>query len=362
MKILALTDGSVEAVNALAAFDGVMPVDTHVLPNRVPAVLRDADIVVIALSSFPANSLNKMVGWLLSQRIEQIPRILCLPGKDLARLAHELGGSNTTVISMPVDPQAMLDAVQRLDKRFVKLLAKPRLPAAKAAQSLSRTFGGVFGSKDADPMKVIGAVESATDDVTTALDNDGLGAWLDSVANYHSYTARHCMAVAGFAAQWSRAMGVEESDHQLFTRGALLHDIGKMSVPLTILDKPGRLTDEEFKVIKSHPNESKLILEATTDANPQIIELAYQHHEFLDGSGYPEGLSGDQINDMVRCLTIIDIYSALIDARSYKASMTPDEAYAELCTMKGKLDLDLVGAFRVVVDEHKQHLKRDKAA
>ncbi|MBV6657592.1 MAG: HD domain-containing protein [Devosiaceae bacterium] len=362
MKVLALTDGSVQALQALSAFDGLVAVNTHVLPNRVPQPLRDADIVVIALASFPGSSLNKMVGWLLSQRIESIPRIICLPPDDLARLSGELRASNTKVLSMPVDPEAILEAVETLDKRFKKIRNAPRRRSATAVQSLSRTFGGLLGSSNANPEDVVKTVGAATDEVSDALDNEGLGPWLDSVASYHSYTARHCMAVAGFAAQWSRAMGVEEGDHRIFTRGALLHDVGKMAVPLSILDKPGRLTDDEFKVIKSHPVESKVILEATTDADPLVIDLAYHHHEMLDGSGYPEGLSGDQINDMVRCLTIIDIYSALIDARSYKASMTPDEAYAELQSMRGKLDLDLVGAFSVVVEEHKQHLLREKAA
>lgn len=362
MKVLGLTDGSVEALDALAAFDGLMTVNTHVLPNKVPQALREADVVVLALSSFPGNSLNKMVGWLLSQRIEAIPRILCLPPADVARLSSELRAANMKVLTMPVDSEAMLNAVEGLDKRFAKLRSRPRRKSASAVQSLSRTFGGMLGARDADPQKMVSAVSRATDEVTTALDNDGLGEWLDSVASYHSYTARHCMAVAGFAAQWSRAMGVEEGDHRLFTQGALLHDIGKMAVPLSILDKPGRLTDKEFEIIKSHPVESKLILEASADPDPAVIELAYHHHEMLDGSGYPEGLSGSQINDMVRCLTIIDIYSALIDARSYKASMTPYQAYAELQSMKGKLDLDLVGAFKVVVDAHAEHLASEKAA
>ncbi|MEM1288454.1 MAG: HD domain-containing phosphohydrolase [Pseudomonadota bacterium] len=362
MRILALTDGSVQALQALSAFDGLLSVNTHVLPNPIPKPLREADVVVIALGSFPASSLNKMVGWLLSQRVESIPRIICLPSDDLSRLSAAFKAANTRVLAMPVDPEALLAAVEGLDRRFAKVRNAPRKVSRKAAQSLSRTFSGLLGGKDADPDEVIGAVSAATDEVADALDNDGLGDWLDSVASYHSYTARHCMAVAGFAAQWSREMGVEETDHLLFTRGALLHDIGKMAVPLSILDKPGRLTEQEFDIIKSHPVESKFILEASSDPDPVVIELAYHHHEMLDGSGYPEGLSGSEINDMIRCMTIVDIYSALIDARSYKASMTPYQAYEELCSMKGKLDLDLVAAFRVIVDAHAEHLAHKEAA
>ena len=202
MRVLGLTDGSVMASAALKPFDGLITLDTHILPNPLPHALRKCDLVVISLSHFHGNSLNKMVGWLLAHRIESVPRILCVPLDDLARLAGELRASNTKVLALPVDPAALLDLVEKFDSRFAKIRKMPRRKSAAAVSALSRSFGGMIGAKDVDPIELVTAIALATEEVCTALDTDGLGDWLTTVASYHSYTARHCMAVAGFAAQW----------------------------------------------------------------------------------------------------------------------------------------------------------------
>lgn len=361
MRVLALMDGSPDAMESLTAFDGIVHLDSHLLPYPLPPELRNPDIVVIALSHFPGSSIFKMISWLASQNIAKKPRVICLPPSDLSRLSSELRDSGSQVIAMPASKDALLESVERLDRRFAKFRAAARRKTPATVQSLSRTFGGLLGRKGADPTKMVEAVSDATEEVTQAMDDDGLGDWLRSVKNYHSYTARHCMSVAGFAAQWSRNLGIEEVDHRLFIRGALLHDIGKMRIPLDILDKSSQLTDEEYTIIKSHPLEGKRILEAQPDPEPVVIDLAYTHHELLDGSGYPEKLVGDEINDMVRCLTVVDIYSALVDTRAYKKAMTPDAAFAELLSMSGKLDIDLVRAFRPVVDAHQSFLLEQAA-
>jgi HD-GYP domain-containing protein (c-di-GMP phosphodiesterase class II) len=111
--------------------------------------------------------------------------------------------------------------------------------------------------------------------------------------------------------------------------------------------------------MRTHPEESKRILEAGDNINPMIVDLAYSHHELLDGSGYPRGLKGNQISDMVHCLTIIDMYAALVDERSYNGAMHPNDAYAYLQSIPEKLDKGLVNAFRPVVDTH---IEQERAA
>lgn len=352
MKVLALTDGSVLAASSLDAFDGLMHVDTHVPLAPLPVDLRKPDIVVIAFAEFPEFGLHPLFLWLERYKLVTKPRVVCLPPEVTKQYSAAVRPFADRVLPLPLPPAMMLDTVQRLDSRIPRIRKQGRNDTAATVQSTARTLIGSFGAERADPQKTVAALDKASDDVCEALDTDGLGVWMESVAQYHSPTARHSMLVAGLAAQWARLLGVSDKDHHQFTRGALLHDIGKMNIPLSILDKAVPLSDEEEEVVRQHPTEGKRILEQMCEPNPLIVELAYCHHEYLDGSGYPRGLAGDEIGDMVRCLTIVDTYAGLVDAPSGRKSMAPQEAYAHLQTMTDKLDQPLLGAFRAVVDVH----------
>lgn len=173
----------------------------------------------------------------------------------------------------------------------------------------------------------------------------GLDLWLNAVKQHHSYTYRHCTIVSGLAASFAVSLGVQMADVERLTTAALLHDVGKMKLPLGILDKPGGLTVKERALINKHPEYGAKILRRDGQFSDEVIELALHHHEFLDGTGYPDGLKGSEICDMTRILTIVDIFSALIDSRSYKEPMPASEAYEELIRMNEKLDQDIVKAF-----------------
>jgi response regulator RpfG family c-di-GMP phosphodiesterase len=129
--------------------------------------------------------------------------------------------------------------------------------------------------------------------------------------------------------------------------GGMLHDIGKSQVPLDVLDSPNRLDDDEWIVMRRHPEHSETILETMKDRlDPDIVEMAVRHHEKLDGTGYPYGLPGTDLSDLVRMTAIVDVYSGLIDKRSYKDPMSREDAFGILSSMDGHLDLELVGGFR----------------
>lgn len=363
MKILALTDGSSQASVALQALDGLVHVDTHVFPAPLPLALRPPrsklhDVVVVAVQDLPAKGIDVLTGWLTRYGLMARPRLICMPVAMLSTHASAVRTFSEHIVGLPAQPIAVLDRLQAIDVRFQKHRGMTARPAAASSQALARLFGGAFGDSSGNAAEMAGSVAEAAQHVCDALDSDGLGVWLCCVSNYHSYTARHCMTVAGFAAQWARVLKVSDADYERFTRAALLHDIGKMDVPLSILDKSGPLSDDERTIIERHPVESKRILEGIPDMDPVVVELAYTHHELLDGSGYPRGLKGEEISNLVRCMTIVDIYSALIDARAYKESMSPDKAYGVLKSMDGKLDMALVNAFAPVVAAHRQQLNQ----
>ncbi len=355
MRILALTDGSVRSATALDAFDGRMSVDLHVSLAPLPQEMMGADLVILAFNDFPSYGMKPLIKWLETHKLAHKPRILCIPRKVSRQYSASLRLFADKMLPLPVRPDVMLDTVQRLDTRMPQLRSQERNETAATVQSTGRKFLSAFSDENTDPESTVVALSAATKEVCAAIEDDGLGNWLEEVNSYHSLTARHCMKVAGLASAWARILGVNDSDLQQFTRAALLHDIGKMAVPLSILDKPAALTPEEREIMKTHAAEGKRILEETGNATPLMIDLAYSHHELLDGTGYPRGLKGNEINHMVHCLTIVDIYTALVDLRPYKAEMSPDDAFAKLLAIPEKLDKDLVAAFRPVVDAHKEH-------
>jgi HD-GYP domain-containing protein (c-di-GMP phosphodiesterase class II) len=117
---------------------------------------------------------------------------------------------------------------------------------------------------------------------------------------------------------FAQHLGMREDDQRRLARAALLHDVGKAFIPVAILDKPGVLTDEEMIEIRKHPRLGYDALAAQGGFPPEMLDVVLHHHEFLDGTGYPDGLRGDQISDIVRLTTIVDIYAALVEKRAYR--------------------------------------------
>jgi putative nucleotidyltransferase with HDIG domain len=354
MKILALTDGSVKSATALDAFDGRTQVDMHVPLAPLPSVMAKPDIVIMSYVDFPEYGMKPLLSWLEKHDLAHKPRILCMPKTVVRQFSASVRLFADKLLPLPVRPEVMLDAVERMDTRLPVIRRRQRNESAATAQSTARKFLSAFSSDNGDASSAVVALSAATKDVCSALEEDGLGSWLDEVKNNHSRTARHCMAVAGFASVWARMLGVKDKDLHVFTRGALLYDIGKMRIPLDLLEKTEPLTPEEEAIIATHPQHGKQILEAASGINPIIVEFAYSHHELLDGSGYPRGLKGKEINDMVHCLTIIDTYVSLTTGKGNRPGMHPNEAYAYMQSIPEKLDKGLVAAFRGVVDMHMQ--------
>ena len=142
------------------------------------------------------------------------------------------------------------------------------------------------------------------------------------------YTFQHSVAVSTLLISFCRAMGIDRETIELVGIGGLLHDIGKMKVPDRILNKPGKLTDKEFEIMKKHVGYSSFLLENTPGLTPTSISIATEHHERFDGSGYPLGIKGDEISQFGQMAAIVDVYDALTSDRIYHAGMEPTEVKA----------------------------------
>ncbi|MEX2360757.1 MAG: HD-GYP domain-containing protein [Gammaproteobacteria bacterium] len=166
-------------------------------------------------------------------------------------------------------------------------------------------------------------VETITEDANTAL-------WLTSLKNVHEYTAQHCINVSVLSIVFGKHLGFTEDQLKLIGLGALLHDVGKMNTPPEILNKPGKLTPDEFEVIKRHPVDGYETMLGTGNVPDQSLQIIKYHHERLSGRGYPDGLKGDQISTAVLMVAIADVYDAMTSERVYHQGMPAHDALKAL--------------------------------
>jgi putative two-component system response regulator len=161
-----------------------------------------------------------------------------------------------------------------------------------------------------------------------------------------SYTHGHSDRVTRYALMLAGRLGLGGVDVDVLRRGGALHDIGKISTPDAILDKPGRLTPEEYAVVKRHPADGARIVEPLRSAR-DVLPLIRWHHERMDGKGYPDGLPGDAIPLLVRVLSVADVYDALASERPYRTAMPHDQCREVMTTDadRGGLDPELVRVY-----------------
>tara|TARA_R110001583_G_scaffold7248_1_gene36154 strand:+ start:1238 stop:2974 length:1737 start_codon:yes stop_codon:yes gene_type:complete len=158
---------------------------------------------------------------------------------------------------------------------------------------------------------------------------------VDIIEKRDSYTAGHTQRVAKYAMLIANKIGVSDDDKSLLYRASMLHDIGKISTPDSVLLKPGKLSDLEYKIIKEHVTTSYEILTKVT-IYKDIAEIVRHHHEYYDGSGYPQGLKGKDIPFLSQILTVADAFDAMTTDRIYKGRKTVIEAVEEISQLSGR--------------------------
>ncbi|MCB1957160.1 MAG: HD-GYP domain-containing protein [Rhodocyclaceae bacterium] len=186
-------------------------------------------------------------------------------------------------------------------------------------------------------------VEAVTDSI---LRNSNALLGLIGIKNKDDYTFQHSVSVCTLMITFGRSLGLDGEVLRQAGIGGLLHDIGKMKVPDAVLNKPGRLTDEEFVLIKQHPGDGHEILLGTGGVGDIPLDITRHHHERLDGGGYPDRLQGEQISDMARMAAIVDVYDAITAERCYHRGMPATEALRKMWEWsKDHFDQKLLSAF-----------------
>ncbi len=355
MRVLAICDGSKEAKAAVALFDGYAHVDLRPLAGLSEPLTYRPDLVLIALAKVSPKLMQSLPDQLTAANVGKRPKVVCLPVRDKARLASEIRYLDAQAVSFPIDRDTLFGAIRKADPTL-KMQPMGKKSPEKVSHDLSNTFSAMFRS-GGSPAEHIQMISASSEDVDRALAEYGIDTWLSSFARHHSCSTRHCMGVTGYAWQWASLLGFSDTDREHFTKAALLHDVGKAAIPIKIVDKAGRLSDDEQTVVSTHVEQGMIMLDEYGKASQLIRDIALQHHELLDGSGYPHGLSGSDISDPVRCMTIVDVYSELVDNRFLQDRLKPEDAWDVLVSMKGKLDPHFVDAFRPIVEMHSDAFK-----
>ena len=193
------------------------------------------------------------------------------------------------------------------------------------------------------------SVKESCSPLIQAVQNNNFKDILGGVRNHDNYSYVHSMRVATLLTLFGSQMGFKGDDLAILSSGGLLHDVGKMQIPHLVLNKPGKLTDEEFVEMKSHVTKSIDYLELNKELPRGVIIIAGQHHEKIDGTGYPYGLKGAELNELARMASIIDVFGALTDRRVYKDPMVPEKAFEIMESFKGHLDLQFLALFKDIL-------------
>jgi putative nucleotidyltransferase with HDIG domain len=259
--------------------------------------------------------------------------------------AYALGA--TLVLAGPISQAKLLSALaDRADPvAGVPTATNDETDASSAgATAVASMFAAVAGGARID----VKGTSDAGRKIAERIAEKGISDWLTTVRRHHEGTFQHCLLVTGVAVDFGLSLGLAKRDMERLYTAAMFHDLGKATIPLAVLDKPGRLDPQERAIIETHPVLGYDALKDNAEISPEVLDAVRHHHEFLDGSGYPDALCAESICDVVRILTISDIFAALIEDRRYKPPMPREKAYDILCEMQGKLEKVLVAAFRPV--------------
>jgi putative nucleotidyltransferase with HDIG domain len=247
----------------------------------------------------------------------------------------------TAVVQRPLNAERLRDI---LLGRGNQTPVAPAPSLADASSDLT-AIEDMFGAARTGQNPSMDNVSRAGAKIIDRIQKIGLDSYLSAIRNHHSSTYTHCLSVTAIAAAFGIELGFGRQDQERLAIAGLLHDIGKSQIPLDILDKPGALNDGEQGIMRLHPELGFDMLRGTPGLPDDTLDMILHHHEYLDGSGYPHRLQGSQISDLNRMITIADVYSALIEPRSYKNGMSPSEAFDTLLAMGPKLDTALVRVF-----------------
>ncbi|MEP1443360.1 MAG: HD domain-containing phosphohydrolase [Hyphomicrobiales bacterium] len=352
IKAALVTDDKARAASVMPAMSSLLEIELFAWESLQENDLLDSHIFIFDVDISDVENIIRLKE--IQKSLGYEPQtIFSIDGNDrrAESQVNALGSKHN--VSRPLESDALVEKITDICTNEVDILAviaanAPEKKAATTTLAIADIFDSISSSILRGGKLPTEELTQTTTNIVRTVSSTGMDTWLAAVRSHSSFTYKHVMVVTGFAAAFGLLYNMNQDDKERLTLGALLHDVGKTKVPLKILDKPGKLSAGELKIMRSHPMAGYEILSKNPSLGKEMAMIARSHHEYLDGSGYPDQLKGVEIPDIVRVITVVDIFSALIESRSYKNSLPPEQAYIVLQEMGGKLDQDIVRAFEPI--------------
>lgn len=289
-------------------------------------------------SSFKLSSTKKLMS-LKSSGVRDI-WINTKKGKDIDEPAR-VGVDVSLVKVSQSDSPSNLDAEHRVS--LEDELENARRIQTKATEVVTSMFNEVRMGK---ALQAQNAIPLANEIYLSVVRNPSALISLTRLKTKDDYTYMHSVAVCALMIALGRKMGIDEDTVKSLGMAGLLHDVGKMAIPDLILNKPGKLTNEEFGLVKSHPERGWEMLKESDDVDDIARDVCLHHHERVDGTGYPEKLSADNLSLFAKMGSVCDVYDAITSNRSYKDGWSPAESIRKMASWKnGHFDESVFNAF-----------------
>lgn len=280
--------------------------------------------------------------------------LICFGEAGRAELQVAAGQAHG-VVPMPLSDGEILDRVwtavdRRLERRWDALNPVQRGLLKVTTRSMEKLAEMASGATAVDPA----VLQTCSASIVEAARSDDLVQVLDALKGHHNYTFVHALKVSAYMTMFGASVGMSQSDLETLSSAGLMHDVGKVDTPVSILNKPGKLDEDEWVVMRQHTIKSGDFLRNRMQAPDSVVNVAERHHERLDGTGYPHGLKGRELDDPSLVCAIADVYSALTDKRAYKKPMSQDRAFAIMDEMAGPhLERSFYYRFRQLVGDRR---------
>lgn len=234
-------------------------------------------------------------------------------------------------VQKKIDADMLRVAASKPEAPPRRSVAEELAQARKIHEQTGRVVRGVMQDVRLGRAIQIADVESVVEDITESVArSSGALISLLRLKDADNYTFLHCVAVGTMMVTFGRALGMDPELVREAGVGGLLHDVGKMKVPDSVLNKPGRLSDDEFEIIRRHPSDGHAALIANGGIGDIPLDVTLHHHERMDGTGYPDKLPGAEITQLSRMAAIVDVYDAITSDRCYHKGMAPTEALRKM--------------------------------
>lgn len=259
-------------------------------------------------------------------------------GTGLPKTETQENSSSLSDLSRAFTQTEIKEALQTIEQTrplLDTLFSNVRLGGVARFEPADRAVEQIAKSMESNPAALIGITRLKTKD---------------------EYTFLHSLAVSALMVHFGRFLKFDEQAVRILGVSGLLHDIGKMLMPDAVLSKKGALTNEEMAEVRTHPVRGYELLSRQSDMPQIVLDVCLQHHERIDGKGYPFGLSGTQISTQARIAAICDVYDAMTSARSYKRAWTPAETLLMMQKSEGHFDRHLLAQFNASLRASFSHI------